>query len=202
MNLIKSLFSPVYSITRAAVALVIGLAMIIWPALAVYTVFRVIGAALIVLGAASVALAIVNRTSSDALVMVNGVLDIIFGLLLVIYPGFFASLLMYFLGAVMLVFGVGQIVNLAMLRRTVPVGFYWFILPFAIAVLGIVMICNTFKAQQTLLIVFGIALVAYAVTEIAATACTRRAEKILQQTAAQSAAAEILREEASDAEEI
>lgn len=202
MNLIKSLFSPVYSITRAAVALVIGLAMIIWPALAVYTVFRVIGAALIVLGAASVALAIVNRTSSDALVMVSGVLDIIFGLLLVIYPGFFASLLMYFLGAVMLVFGVGQIVNLAMLRRTVPVGFYWFILPFAIAVLGIVMICNTFKAQQTLLIVFGIALVAYAVTEIAATACTRRAEKILQQTAAQSAAAEILREEASDAEEI
>lgn len=202
MNLIKSLFSPVYSITRAAVALVIGLAMIIWPALAVYTVFRVIGAALIVLGAASVALAIVNHTTADALVMASGVLDIIFGLLLVIYPGFFAGLLMYFLGAVMLVFGVGQIVNLAVLRRTVPVAIWWFVLPFAIAVLGIVMICNTFKAQETLFIVFGISLIAYAATEIAATACTRRAEKVLKQTAVQSAAAEILREEASDAEEI
>ncbi len=202
MNLIKSLFSPVYSITRAAVALVIGLAMVIWPTLAVFTVFRVLGAALIVLGAVSVALAIVNRTSSDTLVMVSGALDIIFGLLLVIYPGFFACLLMYFLGAVMLIFGVGQIVNLSLLRHTVPVGFYWFILPFAIAVLGIVMICDTFKARETLFIVFGFALIAYSATEIVATVCARRAEKALQQTAAQSAAAKILREEASDAEEI
>lgn len=200
MNFIKTLFSPVYSITRALVALVLGLAMIIWPGVAVNTVFRILGAVLMVVGGVSIALALKERSQHDNLITINGIFDIIFGLLLLIFPGFFAGLVMYFLGAVMLIFGIGQIVNLMLARRAVPVPWALMLLPFAIAVLGIIVLCNIFRAQETLFIVFGAALVVYAFTEIASTVIMRRAAKAEEQARLQRTAADALRQEASEAE--
>ena len=200
MNLIKTLFSPVYSLTRALVALVLGLAMIIWPGVAVNTVFRILGAVLIVVGGVSIALALKERSQHDNLITVNGIFDIIFGLLLMVFPGFFAGLLMYFLGAVMLIFGVGQIVNLLLARRSVPVPWGLIVLPFVVAVLGIIVLCNIFRAQETLFIVFGAALVVYAVTELVSALIMRRAAKAEADGVLEHNAAEALRSSATEAE--
>ena len=200
MNFIKTLFSPVYSLTRALVALVLGLAMIIWPGVAVNTVFRILGAVLIVVGGVSIALALKERSQHDNLITVNGIFDIIFGLLLMVFPGFFAGLLMYFLGAVMLIFGVGQIVNLLLARRSVPVPWGLIALPFVIAVLGIIVLCNIFRAQETLFIVFGAALVVYAVTELVSALIMRRAAKAEADGVLEHNAAEALRSSATEAE--
>jgi len=161
-----------------------------------------LGAVLIVIGVVSVALSLFDKVANDTIVTISGILDIIFGLLLIIFPGFFASLLSYFLGAVMVIFGVSQIVNLFIARKTIDVQWLWFVLPFIIAVLGVVVLCNTFKTQETLFAVFGVALIAYAVTEIVATVLIRRAAKDAQAISDQSVAADILREAASDVEEV
>ena len=174
--------------------------MIIWPGVAVNTVFRILGAVLIVVGSVSIALALRGRLQNDNLITVNGIFDIIFGLLLMVFPGFFAGLLMYFLGAVMLIFGIGQIVNLLLARRAVPVPWGLVALPFVIAVLGIIVLCNIFRAQETLFIVFGAALVVYAVTEIVSALIMRRAAKAEAESVLEHDAANALRSNATEAE--
>ena len=141
MKIFSTLFSPAYSVVRAVLALALGAVMVIWPGTAIETVIRVIGAVLVVIGGVSLALSYTEREDGHTNIMsFNGLFDVVFGLVLIIFPAFFAGLSMYLFGAVMLIFGVGQIVNLIAVRKKVEIGAVWFVAPFVVAVFGVVML--------------------------------------------------------------
>ena len=210
MKIFNTLFSPAYGIVRAILALVLGVIMVVWPGTAIETVIRVIGAVLVVIGGISLALSYTEREEGHTNIMsFNGIFDVVFGLLLIIFPAFFAGLSMYLFGAIMLVFGVGQIVNLISVRKKTHVDSVWFIMPFIEAVCGVVVLfMRQWQGKPILYLVFGIALIIYAFTEVVISIKARqvkRAELKAQkeaQKAAQDAAkqAEVARAEAEKPE--
>lgn len=179
MKIFSTLFSPAYGIIRAILALALGVVMVVWPGTAIETVIRVIGAVLVVIGGISLALSYTEREEGHTNIMsFNGIFDVVFGLLLIIFPAFFAGLSMYLFGAVMLIFGVGQIVNLIAVRKKVTIGTVWFVLPFVVAVCGVVVLfMRQWQGQPILYLVFGIALIVYAFTEVVISLKARKAKK-------------------------
>lgn len=181
MKLLFSLFNPAYGFVRALVGLMLGLAMVVWPGTAAVTVVKLIGAVLIIIGAVSVAMSFKDSEGHPGLLSFNGFFDIVFGICLVVFASFFVKLIMYLFGLVMLIFGVGQIVNLSSVRKIVSVGVGYYVLPVLISICGLVLISNPFKAQEMLFMVFGAGLIVYSVSEIISTLILRKAYKVQKQ---------------------
>ena len=77
---------------------------------------------------------------------IAGLGSLLFGLWLMIMPAFFVGILMYVLGAVLVLAGISQIVNLSAARSwtVVPGGF--FVIPVLVLIAGIVVLFNPFTA--------------------------------------------------------
>lgn len=97
---------------------------------------------------------------------VEGVGSLLFGLWLVIMPGFFANLLTFVLGFILLMGGIQQIASLMAARRwtVVPWGFY--LLPVLILVAGLVALFNPMGVQRTTFLILGISSLLYALIEL------------------------------------
>lgn len=156
---------------RAAVALVLGVLLIIWPDSAVNTIVIVIGASLIASGISSLVLAFKTQ-KEDAkanMMYVNSIINFIFGLLLVLMPSFFISIIMFLFGAILLFFGIGQLISLSRVRQFSPLPWFFYIAPVAVLICGVVIFFNPFKTMTALFVFFGFVLVFYAVSEIIST---------------------------------
>ncbi len=180
MQIIKGLFNPTYGYVRAAIAIVAGVLLIIYPDVAVNTVIMIIGGLLIIIGGVSIALSFKDKNSHVNIMGFNGFFDLLFGLVLLLFPSFFATLLIYVFGFIMLVFGIGEIANLASARRTLKFGIMYFILPFAIAACGVVMLFKPFESMTTLFMIFGVSLLVYGVSEFISTIKLRKVIKMQQ----------------------
>ncbi|MEG1562960.1 MAG: DUF308 domain-containing protein, partial [Bacteroides sp.] len=97
---------------------------------------------------------------------VEGVGSLFFGLWLVAMPDFFADVLMFMLGFLLMLGGIQQIATLSVARRwtNVPGGFY--ILPIVILLTGLVSLFNPAGVRHTVLIVIGLTSLVYALSEL------------------------------------
>ena len=101
------------SILRSLAAIAIGLVMVCATD-ATTTVVKIIAAFLFAAGIVSFAYGFANRKSGTfGLMTVNAVVDIVIGLILFLWPGFVAGVIVAIIGIVILVFGVIQILALA-----------------------------------------------------------------------------------------
>ena len=114
-----------YSFLRAICALVIGLVLVMFPDQAGDYFVITIGVIFLV-----PLISIIGYYAQAAEVRrrfpVEGVGSLLFGLWLIIMPGFFADLLTFVLGFILVMGGVQQIASLSAARRWTPVpgGFY------------------------------------------------------------------------------
>lgn len=160
-----------YSYVRAIITLVIGLAMVIWPNQVSKYIVIIIGALLLVTGVVSV---IVSNTGErknqkTSLLSINSLVDIVFGLILVIFPNFFKSLLTFLFGILLIFFGGGQIVCLAKARKNVMFSWTFFIWPIITTACGVIMFFQPHDASNWIFIFFGAALLIYSLTEFLST---------------------------------
>lgn len=83
-----------------------------------------------------------------------------------IMPEFFVNILMYILGALLVIAGIQQIAMLVSARKwsTVPFGFY--IMPALILLTGIMIIAYPFGAAANTFVIFGVASIFYGVIEL------------------------------------
>ncbi len=90
----------------------------------------------------------------------------LFGAWLVIMPEFFISILMYVLGALLVLGGVNQLVNFMAVRSYmhVPAGMY--VLPLLILAAGVVVLFNPFEAAEVPFIFLGASAVVYSLTDL------------------------------------
>ena len=157
-----------YSLIRIIGALVLGLVLLFLPGVATLYLAITIGVLFLIPGFISLISYWGFKPSEgkSARFPIEGVGSLLFGLWLIIMPGFFANVLMFLLGFLLMLGGIQQITALSVARRSmvVPNGFY--ILPVLILLTGIITLFNPISARNTILMLIGATCVLYAVSEL------------------------------------
>lgn len=157
-----------YSLIRTICALVIGLVLVLWPDAAAQYIVITIGVLFLIPGFISLIgyFGAKPEPGMSHRFPIEGVGSFLFGLWLVVMPGFFADILMFILGFILILGGVQQIASLSVARRwmRVPAGFY--VIPVLILIAGIVALFNPTGARNTAFIIIGVSSLIYAVSEL------------------------------------
>ena len=175
MKVFNNLFNPIYGYVRSIIAILLGAALIIWPEVSLSTIVQIIGIALIVIGI--VPLLGLAKKQQMTFLSATGVFDVLLGLVLLVSPKFFVSLIMIVVGLFFITFGVGQLSNLFNAQKYSKVAWRFYVLPICLTIFGIVLLFNPFSSTATLLMLVGIALVVYGVSEVISTFKVRKAMK-------------------------
>lgn len=155
-----------YSLIRIVCALIVGLVLVMWPNLASDYLIITIGVLFMLPGLIGLVGYFTRKKGTERRFPIEALGSLLFGLWLVVMPDFFSKLLMYLLGAILMLGGIQQIYSIYIARRwtTVPFGFY--ILPSLIALSGLLILFNPLEARDTAFLIIGIACVVYAVSEL------------------------------------
>ena len=162
---LSSLFNPTYGIIRSLIALLLGLAIVIWPSVAVDAFVRVLGAVMILVGGVSLGINFLGKERLGFMFAFSGIIAVVFGIILLVFPDFFVNLLSYLFGILMLFFSIGEIATLLSAGKYTKVKFAFYIIPILIFLGGIFMLINPVEAIKTVFVIFGIALILYAICE-------------------------------------
>lgn len=155
------------AIYRAVLAILLGLALLIWPGDALKYVVMLIGVVFLVIGVLSFILSSRNREENRrSIAPMSGVGSIILGLLLVCLPSAFVTVFMYLLGFILVVAAVGQLVTLTAARQFGHIAPVSYLFPVLILVVGIVILFDPFSSAKTVFILFGATSIFYGVTDL------------------------------------
>ncbi|KAA3997872.1 DUF308 domain-containing protein [Bacteroides ovatus] len=97
---------------------------------------------------------------------IEGIGSLLFGLWLIVMPEFFADVLMFLLGFILIMGGVQQIASLSMARRGMPVPGAFYLIPSLILIAGIIALFNPTGARNTAFIIIGISSLVYSLSEL------------------------------------
>lgn len=155
-----------YSFLRIICALVIGLVLVMFPDQASDYFVITIGVIFLVPSLISIIGYYAQGSEVRRRFPIEGIGSLLFGLWLVIMPGFFADLLTFVLGFILVMGGVQQIASLVAARKwiLVPGGFY--VVPVLILIAGLVALFNPTGVRSTAFIIIGVTSLVYAVSEL------------------------------------
>ncbi|WP_459189475.1 HdeD family acid-resistance protein [Parabacteroides sp. APC149_11_2_Y6] len=157
------------SVLRCIFAIVLGLVLVLWPEAAITYLVVTIGICFILPGIFTLLNYFTReRVEGEPSPMfpIDGAGSILFGAWLVIMPQFFVSILMYILGALLVLGGVQQIVSLVSARKWSVVPFAFYIVPILILITGIMILAYPFGAAANTFVIFGVASLIYGISEL------------------------------------
>ena len=140
-----------YSLVRIVCALIIGLVLVLWPDVAVQYLVITLGVLFLIPGLISLISYFGSKPEEGVLI---------------IMPAFFADVLMFLLGFILILGGVQQIASLSMARRWTIVPGAFYVVPSLILLAGIVALFNPTGARNTAFMIIGISSLVYAVSEL------------------------------------
>lgn len=154
------------SLLRASCALVIGLVLVLFPDQAAQYLVITVGCVFLIPSFVSIVSYFARPSGQQRTFPLLGIGSLLFGLWLVIAPAFFADLLTYVLGFVLLMGAVQQLVSLSAARKwmRVPAGAY--VVPVLILLAGLFALFNPLGARSTAFIVIGVTCLVYALWEL------------------------------------
>lgn len=155
-----------YSFLRAICALVVGLVLTMFPAEAGNYLVITIGIVFMIPSIFSIVGYFTLPVGFKLRFPVEAVGGLLFGLWLMIMPSFFADLLTYLLGFILLMGGVQQIAALMAARHWIHVPFKFYIIPVLILLAGFFALFNPTGVRDTAFTIIGIAGLVYAVSEL------------------------------------
>lgn len=152
---------------RAAVAIAIGIVMVVSKTNALELAVRIIAAFLVATGLVSFIYGFVKRKEGAMNLMgVNAVVDILLGVLIFLWPGVVANLILYIVGFGLIAFGIFQIISLISASRVFGVGVGAFILPAMVVLSGGVLLARPGFIGEAIGIFAGAALIVYGASEL------------------------------------
>lgn len=152
---------------RALTALAIGVVMLVSKANALNIAVKIIAAFLVASGLVSLIVGLKNKQNGAfSLMAVNTVVDIFLGLILFLFPGFFANILVVFIAIALLGFALFQLVALASATRVAPVGIAAFVLPAVVFAGGMFLLFRPSFLGSALGTVAGVVLIIYGISEL------------------------------------
>lgn len=156
-----------YPLLRAIAALVIGLVLVMFPDQASNYFVITIGIIFLIPSLLSlIGYLSQGREEQRPRFPIEGIGSLLFGLWLVIMPDFFANLLTFILGFILVMGGVQQLASLMAARRWMPVHAGFYVVPVLILVAGIIALFNPTGVQRTAFIIIGVASLIYGINEL------------------------------------
>lgn len=169
------------SLLRIIFSFVLGLVLVIWPDAAFSYLIITIGVLFLIPGLVGLTGYLLSKQQERGRFPLESVGSILFGVWLIVMPDFFANLLMYLLGFVLILGGINQIYSVFIARKWTHVPFGFYILPALILLTGIVIVINPVEVRQTTFLIIGIATLLYAIAELITwLRFTRRREEALK----------------------
>ena len=154
------------SFLRTICALVIGLILVMFPNEAGDYLVITIGVVFLMPSLLSIIGYFAMTAEERRRLPIEGIGSLLFGLWLIIMPGFFADLLTFVLGFILVLGGVQQIASLSAARRWMPVRVGFYIIPVLILIAGLVALFNPTGVRSTAFIIIGISSLVYAASEL------------------------------------
>ena len=154
------------SFLRTICALIIGLVLVMCPNEAGDYFVITIGVVFLIPALLSIIGYFAMSAEERRRLPIEGIGSLLFGLWLIIMPGFFADLLTFVLGFILVLGGVQQIASLSAARRWMPVRVGFYIIPVLILIAGLVALFNPTGVRSTAFIIIGISSIVYAVSEL------------------------------------
>ena len=152
---------------RAVAAIAIGVVMVVSRTDAMVLAVRIIAAFLLASGIVSLLVGYKDRQNNQMPLMgVNGAVDILVALLIFLFPGFVAGLIVYLIGFALLGFGIFQLIALVSANKVMKVGFMAFVLPVLVLLAGAFLLARPTFIGTAVGTVAGIALIVYGVSEL------------------------------------
>ena len=96
----------------------------------------------------------------------NGIGSIILGILLWSMADFFTNMLMYLLGFILIVAGIGQLVMLTSARKFGHIAPLSYVYPVIILLAGLIVFANPFSAKEGIITFFGAVTIFYGITDL------------------------------------
>ena len=155
-----------YAMMRCVSAIIIGVFLMVWPEAAVLYLVIAIGAMFFLPSLYSLVGYFMKGRQAGRYFPIVSLGSLLFGLWLMVSPGFFVGILMYVLGAVLVLAGISQIANLMSARSFAVVPFEYFVLPILVLLAGLVVLVNPFAAASMPFIILGVSSAVYGITEL------------------------------------
>ncbi len=175
MSIIYSLTNRTYSVIRGIIFLLLGAALLFWPASMLNLIVKLIAAFLVATGIVTLIFTLKAKKQDAAdgqvsflssFAVVNVAVYICFGALIFIFPGFFVSILVFLFGVILLMLGLGQLANLFLSARHISMPAYFYIVPVIITICGIMLFFQPFTTKDVLTMFFGACVAVYGIEEI------------------------------------
>lgn len=154
------------SIIRCICALVLGLLLVAWPEAAILYLVITIGVLFLVPGLFSIFGYLTRGKQRGMSFPIAGLGSLLFGLWLMIMPAFFVGILMYVLGAILVLAGISQIANLSAARNWTVVPGAFFIIPILVLIAGIVVLFTPFTVATVPFIILGVSSIVYGLSDL------------------------------------
>lgn len=151
---------------RVIGALIIGLVLVLFPAQAGEYLVLTIGAVFLVPSLVTLASYFLQKSEERFRFPIEALGSLLLGLWLVVMPGFFADLLTFVLGFMLVLAGVQQISALVAARGWMPVPGGFYVVPVLILIAGIVSLFNPTGVRSTAFVIIGCTSLCYALSEL------------------------------------
>lgn len=170
MNYIYSVTNRTYSAVRGVLTLIFGACLLLWPGFTAGLIVKIIAAFLLATGILTLIFALNANGKKEGgisfLSIINICVYLIFGLLIFLFPGFFLGLIMFLFGFVLLIGGIGQIVNLYQSSKYTTISRGLYIIPILVTLCGVMLFFSPKFSTEILTMIFGGAMALYGVSEI------------------------------------
>jgi len=156
-----------YGYIRGVLTILVGISFIIWPVQAKEYTCLILGLIILLLGFSALVRSNFGKGEKTLnLLSINGFIDIVFGLLLIIFSEFFINLMTFLFGFLLLVFGIGSLVETISAKRQSGLKGTFLLFPVLITLLGIGMFFMPKESSNFIFRLFGIAILAYGIYEL------------------------------------
>ena len=107
-----------------------------------------------------------GTASSAVIIPIMAFGSLLLGLWMLLQPAFFVTIIMWILGAVMIIMGGTQIISLLMAKRRIKVSLFLFFLPLLILLTGAIVLLNPFEAASVPFIILGVGAIITALSDM------------------------------------
>ena len=160
-----------YSVMCSLCALIMGVLLVMWPEAAMIYLVITVGVLFLLPGLYGIFAYFASRSraedGSGRAFPIVALGSALLGLWLIVMPAFFVGILMYVLGALLVLGGIGQLMNFISARKltgSVPGIFY--VVPVLVLLAGVLILVNPFEAAKVPFIVLGVSSMVYGLTDL------------------------------------
>lgn len=141
---------------RAVCVLILGILLVAYPDKTTELLVVMVGCLFLIPGIVSLVIYFSRFRKSAMTFPLLGVGSVLLGLILILMPASFVTVLMYVLGGVLMLVGAGQVGTVLRMRQYVTVPVMYYVIPVLVVLLGVLVIFNPIEVAGMPFLILGI----------------------------------------------